>query len=175
MSMRPETFRSDELTSMLGFLNAQRDIIREKTAGMSAEQLAQKHPTSAMTLGGLLKHLSCVEYSWSVRVWAGLPSEEPWASAPWDEDDDWDWRWNADEDPAELHTMWEAACKRTDEIILANPDLDAPAAVQPHVDYEGPDAWVTRRYVLLHLIEEVARHAGHADILAEEIDGRTGQ
>ena len=173
--MRPETFRSDELTSMLGMLNAQRDIIRAKTTGMTAEQLAAPHPTTAMTLGGLLRHLTRVEYSWSVRVWAGLPPEEPWASAPWSDDDDWDWRWSADEDPHELRRAWEAACSRTDEIIRAHPDLDAEAAVQPHVKYEGPDAWVTRRYVILHLIEEVARHAGHADLLAEAIDGRTGQ
>lgn len=175
MSMRPETFRSDELTSLLGMLNAQRDIIRDKTRGMNATQLTTKLPSSDMTLGGLLRHLTRVEYSWSVRVWAGLPPEEPWASAPWPDDGDWDWRWSADEDPHELRRAWEAACNRTDEIIQAHPDLDAEAAIQPHVKYEGSDAWVTRRYLILHLIEEVARHAGHADLLAEAVDGRTGQ
>lgn len=174
MSMRPETFRSGELTSMIGILDAQRDIIRAKTRGMSAEQLARPHPTSTMTLGGLLRHLTFVEYQWSVRVLAGLPPEEPWTSAASD-DEGWDWRWDAGDDPAVLRQAWEAACARTDDLIRANPDLDAPVAVQPFIAHDGPDAWVTRRYAVLHLIEEVARHAGHADLLAEEIDGRTGQ
>lgn len=173
--MRPETFRSDELTSLLGMLRAQRDAIRAKTRDMTADQLAMPHPPSTMTLGGLLRHLTRVEYSWSVRVWADLPPEEPWVSAPWADDENWDWRWSADGDPAALRQEWEQACRRTDEIILTEPDLDAEVPVQPFTAHEGPDAVITRRYVLLHLIEEVARHAGHADLLAEAVDGRTGQ
>jgi uncharacterized damage-inducible protein DinB len=175
MSMRPETFRSDELTTLMGFVEAQRDIVRAKTAGLSAQQLAITHPPSTMTLGGLLRHLTMVEHDWSVVFWSGLPPEEPWASAPWDEDDDWEWRWSADEDADSLRAAWEAACQRTNALILASPDLDAPPGREPYVDDEGPDAVVSRRFILVHLIEEIARHAGHADLLAEAIDGRVGQ
>lgn len=173
--MRPETLRSDEVTTLLGFLEAQRDIVREKTKGFTSAELAMQHAPSSISLGGLLRHLARVEHDWSVRVWAGLPHEEPWASAEWGDDIDWDWRFSAEDDADRTRAEWEAACARTNELILASPDLDDDPAMQPYVAYEGSEARVSKRFVLMHLVEEVARHAGHADLIAEAIDGRTGQ
>jgi uncharacterized damage-inducible protein DinB len=159
---------SDEITSLTQYLDFQRATILLKTDGLSRDQLGQAHGPSMLTLGGLLKHLALVEDSWIQGRFLGLPEIEPWASAPFDADEDWDFHSAADDSPEELRALYEAACARSRNAIVGIP-LDQLAVVPR----EAGD-W-TLRWVLLHLIEETARHAGHADMIREAVDGVTGQ
>jgi len=115
-----------------------------------------------MTIAGLVSHLYWVERSWIERTLLGGPDEEPWTP----EDPDKDFR--ADGTPlAELLAAYERQCRRNNEVV-ASVSLDAESAIERA---HGP---VTLRWILLHLIEETARHNGHIDILREMLDGVTG-
>jgi uncharacterized damage-inducible protein DinB len=159
---------SDEFTSLTQYLDFQRATILLKTEGLTHEQLNQTLSPSTLTLGGLLKHLALVEDAWIHDRFCGLPKIEPWASAPLDVDEDWDFHSAAIDSPEELRALYKAACERSRVAIVGVP-LDQLAVAQRKVG-----DW-TLRWVLLHLIEETARHAGHADLLRESIDGVVGQ
>ena len=158
---------SDELTSLTQYLDYQSATILMKTDGLNHDQLNQIHPPSTLTLGGLLKHLAVVEDDWIHVRYLGLPEIEPWASAPWDADGDWDFHSAANDSPDELRALYAAACERSRTAIVGL-SLDQLGVVPRKAgDF-------TLRWVLLHLIEETARHAGHADLLREAIDGVVG-
>ena len=159
---------SDEITTLTQYLDYQRATILLKAEGLTREQLNQAHAPSTLTLGGLLKHLALVEDSWIQVRFLGLPDIEPWASAPFDADEDWDFHSAADDAPDQLRALYEAACDRSRSAIVGIP-LDQLAVV-----HRKAGEW-TLRWVLLHLIEETARHAGHADLLREAIDGVVGE
>jgi hypothetical protein len=160
---------ADERTSLLEYLNYQRATVLIKADGLSKEQLNSTHAPSELTLAGLLKHLWLVEDSWIKERFLGLPEGEPWASAPFDEDWDWDFHSARDDDPDALRLGYERACATNNDLI-AERSLDDIAAAQ----LKNGDDW-TLRWVLLHLIEETARHAGHADLIREAIDGTVGE
>ncbi len=160
----------DELTLLTQFLDYHRATLVQKASGLGREQMAARLPPSDLTLAGLVKHLALVEDSWFGRVLQGLPLPEPWASAPWDDDRDWDFHSAVDDDPADLLALYEAACERSRAAVAAVGDLDAPAA-KPSRRHGN----VCLRWILLHMIEETARHNGHADLLREAVDGATGE
>ena len=90
--MRPEPPREGgEVATLLGFLDYQRATLEWKCHGLSDEQFRVALRTSSMTLGGLLKHLACVEDSWFTEVVAGEPALEPWASVDFQADPEWTW------------------------------------------------------------------------------------
>ena len=90
---RPEPPRDcDEAATLVGFLDYQRETLRRKCRGLTDEQLRVTLPPSPITLGGLLKHLACVEDSWFTEVVAGEPLPEPWASVDFEADADWTWQ-----------------------------------------------------------------------------------
>jgi hypothetical protein len=163
---RPAT---DEATTLAEFLDYQRATMLRKVDGLAAAELAHRLPTSALTLGGLLKHLALVEDDWIQVKFLGLPELEPWASAPWDGDRDWEFNTAGDDDPGELRALYRGACQRSREAV-AGTEL---GALSVGVDQAG-ERW-SLRWVLTHLIEETARHNGHADLLREAIDGSTGE
>ncbi|MGJ3508361.1 DinB family protein [Enemella sp. A6] len=169
MELTEPPLHGDEWDTLTGFLDYFRAVIERKSAGFTAEELARPLAPSEMTLGGMLKHLAYVEDFWFARVWAGAPSAVPWNKVDWQADPDWDWHSAADDAPDELRGLWLAAVQRSREIADADRDLTA-ATVGPA---KAPGRF-SRRWVLVHLIEEYARHAGHADFLAEALDGRTG-
>ena len=149
------------------FLDYYRSVLRRKVEGLEAEDLQRSIPPSTMTLSGLLHHLDYVEDEWLGVRTAGEPPAPPWDRAPWDEDNDWDWH-RADElTPEELLAGFDARVERSRLIQHRWTDLDAVIA-QPG------ERGTTYRYVLVHLIEEYARHAGHADLLRETVDGTVG-
>src|SRR5215813_866115 len=89
---RPEPPREGgEVETLLGFLDYQRATLEWKWRGLSDEQLRIALQPSSMTLGGLLKHLACVEDSWFTEVVAGEPAVEPWASVGFEADPEWTW------------------------------------------------------------------------------------
>ena len=157
----------DQLTNVLDY---QRETIVQKTDGLTREQLAQQLPTSSLTLGGLLNHLALVEDSWFRVRFSGLPDDALWAGIDWDADPDYEFRTAADVEPKELRRRYEAACASSREVVAGAQSLD-----QLSVEKRLNGMHVDLRWVLLHLIEETARHAGHADLLREAVDGTTGE
>lgn len=160
---------ADETTTLTQFLDYERATLLWKTEGLNSAQLAQKLPTSDLTLAGLLKHLALVEDDWLQEKFLGWPMPEPWLNAPWDEDRDWEFHTAIDDDPDDLRALYRAACDRS-RLAVATARLDDLSAVKRR---QG-DHW-NLRWILIHLIEETARHNGHADLLREAIDGMVGE
>lgn len=160
---------ADELTTLRGFLEFQRATLAWKVDGVAAAGLATTTAASSMTLGGLLKHLAYVEDYWFARRLHGIAPSPPWDTVDWEADRDWDWHSAADDTPVELLGLWTAACERSRGLLadaLADGGLDRPAAIPAPGD-EAPSL----RWILVHMIEEYARHNGHADLLREAFDG----
>ena len=156
----------DERTILTTFLDYTRATVHAKCAGISEENARRALlPTSPMmTLSGLVNHVKWVEYSWFQVVFLGEPSRGPWT----DEDPDAEMRIAVETPIAQLLDEYEAQCQRYRQLV-ASLDLDTPS--QKKISTGEP---VTLRWVLLHLIEETARHNGHIDILREMLDGGTG-
>ena len=168
----PDT-AGDEHTSLSQFLDFHRATLVIKVSGLSSEQLAARAvPSSAITLGGMLKHLALVEDDWFQVKFLGRPELEPWASAPFDVDPDWDWHSAVDDTPDDLLRLHDAACTRSRAAVVeVGGDLDRRSAVTD----PRTGATISLRWILLHMIEETARHNGLADLLREAIDGSVGE
>ncbi len=158
-----------ELDLLGQYLDAQRDAVLRKTDDLSGQQLARKLPPSELTLGGLLYHLALVEESWMEVRFLGRPYREPWVGVDWGSDPDWEFRTAADVQPNVLRQRYRQACDRSRRVLSEATGLDQ-RSVQPLRDGRH----FTLRWVVLHLIEETARHAGHADFLRQALDGRVG-
>ena len=156
-----------ERETLLDYLRHYRLTIEMKCEGLDAEQMARRSvPPSTLSLLGLVRHLAKVEHSWFRRVMEGQPLDRLYWSA---EDRDLDFN-GAVADPAVVEDAWSSwrrEVAHAEEYVAAAPSLDVVAT------HHGDP--VELREVLVHLIEEYARHAGHADLLRECIDGRTGQ
>jgi uncharacterized damage-inducible protein DinB len=158
-----------ELPTIRGYLTHYRLTLGMKCDGLSPEQLATRSvPPSTMSLLGLIRHMARVEHNWFVRSLRGRP-EVPrryWSA----DDDDLDFN-GAVGDAATVEdafTSWRAQIADADAWLDELTDLDAMARTA-----RGEPASV--RDILIHMVEEYARHCGHADLLRECIDGRTGQ
>jgi pimeloyl-ACP methyl ester carboxylesterase/uncharacterized damage-inducible protein DinB len=170
---RPEPpIRSDESTTLLGFLDYQRATLAWKCGGLDAVGLRARVAASAMTLGGLLKHMAFVEDTWFSRMLYAAERAVPWVSVDWKADPDWDWQSAANDSPDQLFALWQDAVARSRALVaraLAD-GLDQPAR-RPWPDGKSPSL----RWILCHMIEEYARHNGHADLIRESVDGATGE
>jgi uncharacterized damage-inducible protein DinB len=155
---------------LTAFLDYQRATVLLKTEGLTAAQLTQTIPSSSLTLAGLLNHLALVEDSWFPVRFAGGADHELWAGVDWDADPDFEFRTAVDLSPDELRTRYADACARSREVVAATTSLDE---LSVGTSSRTGNRW-DLRWVLLHMIEETARHAGHADLLREAIDGTTG-
>jgi dienelactone hydrolase/uncharacterized damage-inducible protein DinB len=156
---------------MLGqYLDFQRRTVLAKTEGLSREQLSYRHPPSALTLAGLLYHLALVEESWMEVRFLGLPVREPWAGVDFGADPEWEFRTSAGLEPDQVRQRYREACERSRR-AAAQADGLGQLSVQPR----GDGRRFSLHWVLLHLLEETARHAGHADLLREAIDGTVGE
>ena len=163
---------NDEIGNLTRFLEDHRAIFRRKAGGLNRDQLQQNLSPSDLTLGGMLKHLTFVEDWWFGRHICAAQSE-PWASVDWKADNDWDWHSAADDTPEQLWRLWEDAVDRSRADVaaaLAAGGLDGLAA-RSGKDGERPSL----RWILFHLVEEYARHAGHADLIREAADGLVGE
>jgi hypothetical protein len=164
--------QSDEATSLSAYLDRQRAIVLRKVEGLDQEQLGRAAvPTTALTLAGLVKHLAYVEDWWWQDVFLGRTLPEPWDSAPFDDDPDWELHSAPEDEPGLLVGLYVAAGQRGRDVVAAAESLDQ-LSVKPGRREGKP---FSLRWILLHLIEETARHAGHADLLREAVDGETGE
>ncbi|WP_231644830.1 DinB family protein [Sciscionella sediminilitoris] len=158
----------DERTGLEAFLDEQRLELVTRVSGVSEEQARRALVPSATTLGGLVKHLTWVEQVWFSLHTARVPRERwPW---PWPQEDhpDAGFRMTPDETVPGLLEAYRTECLRSKE-NAARHSLDA---VFPD---ERFGSQVSLRWIYLHMIEETARHAGHADILREQLDGVRGE
>jgi uncharacterized damage-inducible protein DinB len=164
----------DEVAVLRSFLAYHRDTLRLKCAGLTHEQLARPLTPSDLTLGGLMKHLALVESQWFDRVFRDLPLAPPFDTADWDADPDWEFDTARGDSPAELRALFDEAVRRSDEVVdeaLTRGGLEQESARKSR----HQDSTFTLRWILVHLIEEYARHNGHADLIRQAIDGRTGE
>ncbi|WP_042420595.1 DinB family protein [Streptacidiphilus anmyonensis] len=152
---------------LVGVLGAQRATLEAKCAGLGAAELAERSvPPSTLSLLGLVRHLADVERRWFRRALAGHDAPDRYAT-PERPDADFD---AATDDPALVAAAWAAW---REEVAFA----ESFTAATPDLDLTGKDSWrgpVSLRWVLIHMVEEYARHNGHADLLRERIDGAVG-
>jgi Protein of unknown function (DUF664) len=159
----------DERACLLSYLGQQRDGIRYATHGLSEAQAMARPSVSELSLGGLVKHAALVE-----QAWVGF-LEDGDSSVFLPQDDSADgFRLVSGESLADVLTFSADVAAHTEKLVSALPDLSAPLpATQPGAPWIPAGLVWTPRWVLLHLIEETARHAGHADIVRESLDGAT--
>ncbi|MEU3405228.1 DinB family protein [Streptomyces sp. NPDC006670] len=158
--LRPPSLNAGEKETLLAFLDYLRESVLAKAAGVPEPAVRTAGVPSGTSLLGLLKHLTAVELNWFVWAYDGADRD------PWDDEE----AVRADDTAAGLAHAYRQAAARANEVVLACPDLDRPGARSLR---ETPPP--SMRWVLVHMIEETARHAGHADILREGIDGSTGR
>jgi len=156
-----------ELDTLLGTLERNRRVLAWKCADLDAAAMATSVGASAITIGGLLRHLARVEdssFSWKLHGREPSGRERDW---------DRDWLWTADDDPEVVWQQWNTAVERSRELVaeaLADGGLDRAKG------WEFP-GWGTPslRRILTDMIEEYARHTGHVDLIREAVDGRVGE
>jgi len=152
-----------ERQTLEAFLDYHRRHIRNRLTGLTEEQARQRLVPSATTLIGVVKHLAAVERAWFHRILAQRPEEEIEGNSRGDEPS---WHVGPHETIADVIAEYDEACARSRE-IAAGFGLD-DAVPHPRLGR------VSLRWIYVHMIEETAQHAGHADILREQIDGATG-
>ena len=162
-SVRPVADERDGLTA---YLDQQRHVLRIAAFGLTDEQVRATPTASPLSVGGLIKHCASVE-----RTWTDIVLQRKRAGAP----DEYEagFRVEPGETAADVIALHRAAARETDAAV-ADLDLDHPVPVPRDAPWFPRDveAWSVR-WVVLHLIQETARHAGHADIVREAVDGAT--
>ena len=159
---------TDERATLLEYLRAYRKTLEMKCAGLDAEQLARRSvPPSTMSLLGLIRHMADVERSWFRRVMAGRDAPSLFSTGD-DRDGDFN---GARADPELVARAWTAW---RDEVTFAEQFTDEAADLGV-LGTMSSGQTLQLREVLVHMIEEYARHCGHADLIRERIDGRVGQ
>jgi uncharacterized damage-inducible protein DinB len=170
MRQDPDPAVTSEQDALAQYLDYQRETVLLKTEGLTKEQLGQRIPTSSLTLAGILYHLALVEESWFEEGFSGLQSREDWRDADWKADPDWEFHAALEKEPDWLRCRYRDAINRSRQVTALADSLDDLSLTgkfhgQPY----------TLRWMILHVIEETARHAGHADLLREAIDGTVGE
>ncbi|GHB49764.1 hypothetical protein GCM10010377_45810 [Streptomyces viridiviolaceus] len=155
----------DERGALLSFLAEQRGGIRRALLGLTEEQAASRPSAGELSLSGLLKHVAEVEQGWIARA-----RQEP----PAVRRDESNWHecfvLVGDETVESQLAYWEKVAAETEAFIRSVPSLDDTFPL-PDEPWFPPGERVSMRWLCLHLIRETARHAGHADIIRESLDG----
>ena len=158
-------FEADERATLTAFLDRQRATLAVKCDGLTEDQLRQQAvPPSSLSLLGLVRHMAEVERNWFRPVLGGEPMATIFAP-----DMDWEasFRDVATADVAEAFRLWRAECDHARELVAAAPSFDVTGL--------RARGYVSLRWVVTHMIEEYARHLGHADLIRERLDGSTGE
>ncbi|MFG2983285.1 DinB family protein [Streptomyces sp. NPDC048258] len=155
----------DERGTLLAFVEAQRAALRESVLGLTEEQAASRPSASELSLSGLLKHVAEVELVW-LRMAQQRPNERHRGMEKWSEG----FRLVEGESIPDVLAFWDGVVKETEAFVAAVPSLDDTFPL-PQAPWFPKDGKVSMRWMLLHLVEEFARHAGHADVVRESLDG----
>lgn len=162
-----------EVETLLGSLERQRRTFAWKCGGLDADGLQARVGASSLTLGGLLKHLALVEEEYFSSRLRGRPLGAPWSEVDWAANPEWVWESAATDAPGELCGIWERAVAQSRVLLdeaLAEGGLDG-LTVHRWPDGRAPSV----RRILIDMIEEYARHVGHADLIRESVDGLVGE
>ncbi|GIF17873.1 putative damage-inducible protein DinB [Actinoplanes tereljensis] len=152
--------RGDERTTLEGFLEEHRAGVLRALDGLADEDAAARLlPDTAMTIGGIVKHLAQMEDLWFTWKFAGGDWPAPWVDGDAEE---WAWESAAGDTVAELAALYAAGCARSRAVAAGQPDLDAVAA-SPSFG-KGP---VSLRWLFVHMIRETAQHRGHLDLMLD--------
>ena len=164
---RPEPPQTGDERSMLAmWLDYQRATLRWKCEGLEGEALARRGvPPSGLSLLGIVRHMTFVEWSWFEKVFEGRSTAQPF---PTDVDPDSDFNDLHPGAAAADFERFDAQCDISRSIVADAESLDALTAAGKHGPY-------SLRWIVIHMIEEYARHNGHADLLREQIDGAVGE
>jgi len=157
--------RADERSTLNAFLDYQRQTVVGKVEGLDREQLTRRLVPSKTTALGIVKHLTDVERWWFQVVFAGAP-DEPYY---WERDGVFDSEFDIDDgdDPHVIVAKYRAECDRSRLVVGGAASLDDVS--------RRADRLRSLRWILVHLVEETARHAGHLDLIRELIDGEVGE
>jgi hypothetical protein len=168
---KPPHELADTKTLLLAYLDHYRSIIVDKLAGLPEAELRRSRLPSGWTPIELLKHLVFMERRWIQWDFAGEPIDDPWGD---NRNGLREERWYVDpeETVEELIAALDAGAERTRAIVDTS-DLAAPSTVGGRFRADGPRP--TLNWILFHVLQEYARHAGHLDIARELADGRTGE
>jgi len=171
---RPEPpIAGDEIATLLGFLDYQRATLAWKCAGLDATGLSTTVGASTITLGGLLKHLALVEDYWFGHRLRGAEKRPPWDTVDWKADPDWEWHSAAEDSPEQLRSLWQEAVERSRSLVAEALASGGPEQLARRAWPSGESP--SLRWILAHMIEEYARHNGHADLIRESVDGSVGE
>jgi hypothetical protein len=162
-----------EAEHLVGALDRLRATFRWKADGLDAAGLRTRVGASALTLGGLLKHLAAVEDYNSTTKLSGAPMGAPWDATGWDGTNDWEFSSAGDDTPDQLYALWDGAVERSRTRFDAALAGGGPEQLVHASRSDGQHASLRR--LLCDLIEEYGRHTGHADLLREAVDGRVGE
>jgi uncharacterized damage-inducible protein DinB len=161
---RPEPpYAGTEAETLTAYLDFHRATLLMKVDGLDDERLRRPMVPSGTSLLGIVKHLAYVERWWFTQVFAGQQATYPWT----EDDPDADWRIEPEETTEQILRLYRDECDRSRGIVAASSSLDDIV--------QHPRRELSKRWILVHMIEETARHNGHADILREQLDGRTGE
>ncbi|MFJ2771128.1 DinB family protein [Streptomyces sp. NPDC087300] len=159
--------RGDERGALIAFVAAQRGGLRRSVIGVTDEQASARPSASELTLGGLVKHVAETELNW-LRMAQRKPNERARTQETWAES----FRLVEGETVAQMLDVWAGVARETEEFIREVPSLDDTFPL-PEAPWFPKDGEVSMRWLMLHLVEEIGRHAGHADIVRESLDGKT--
>lgn len=154
---------ADESDGLVAFLAQQRSAARNAAYGLTDDQARLATTASILSVGGLIKHLARAEQGWTDRI-LGCDTTDPTDYGAYMAQ----FHMRPDETLADVLAQYEEATTRTDAVLADIDDLDRPVELAKGVPWFPESATV--RWVVLHLIEETARHAGHADIIRESLD-----
>ncbi|MGI5481485.1 DinB family protein [Streptomyces lavendofoliae] len=162
----PSEAHGDERGALLNFIEAQRGALRRSVIGLTEEQAASRPSASELSLSGLLKHVAETELAW-LRMAQQQPNERQRTQDTWADG----FRLEEGESVPAVLAFWDGVAKETEELLRTVPSLDDTFPL-PDAPWYPKDARVSMRWLGMHLVEEIARHAGHADIIRESLDGK---
>ena len=162
-----------EIDHLTGSLDRLRTTFRWKAGGLDANGLQVRVGASELTLGALLKHLAFVEDYYFSTVLRGESPGPPWETVDWDAHPDWPFASAAGDSPDQLYALWDGAVERSQARLATALEDDG---LEQLVGQPWPNgSRASLRRILFDLVEEYGRHAGHADLIRESIDGLVGE
>jgi uncharacterized damage-inducible protein DinB len=154
--------RADERSLLSGFLDWYRSVIERKVHDLSRDDATRVMTPTGLSLLGVVAHLAAAEVGWFMETFAGEPLDPMW-------DVHGSFRLRESDTVESVVIEYRNACARSRTIADAALSLDQLSVIAD--EYRGK---VSLRWILVHMVEETARHAGHLDLMREQIDGRTG-
>src|SRR3954453_14946761 len=162
-----------EIDTLVGVLERNRRTFAWKCSGLGPEDMRRTVGTSTMTLSGLLKHLALVEDHYFHCQLQGVPRyAPPFDAVDFNADPEWEWRTAVEDSPDDLIALWERFVAQSRANVTAAYDAGGPDVLAAGT-CGGPSPSLRR--LMVDLIEEYARHTGHADLIRESIDGQVGE